>query len=114
MLTADEIVAKAKADRAVCKTVAAAGITVEAEPTAPPDRPGLTWIPTQAAAGGPITWVESEYDPNLPGTKETPLEYKPGLTVYPNYYYTQDGVRKVWTGEVTENTAWDDDRFVEF
>lgn len=114
MLTANEIVAKAKADRAVCKTVAAAGITVEAEPSAPPDRPGLTWIPTQAVAGGPITWVESEYDPDLPGTKETPLEYKPGLTAYPNYYYTLDGVRKVWTGEVTENPDWADERFVEF
>lgn len=114
MLTAEEVVAKAKADRAVCRTVAAAGITVEAEPSAPPDRPGLTWVPHQATAGGPITWVESEYDPTLPGTKETPLEFKPGATVYPNYYYTMDGVRKVWTGEVMENPTWDDDRFVEF
>lgn len=114
MLTAEEIVAKAKADRAVCRTVAAAGITVEAEPNTPPDRPGLTWVPHQAVAGGPITWVESEYDPNLPGTKETPLEYKPGATAYPNYYYTLDGVRKVWTGDVTTGPAWEDIRFVEF
>lgn len=54
------------------------------------------------------------YDPNLPGTKETPLEFKPGATVYPNYYYTLDGVRKVWTGEITENPDWTDERFVEF
>lgn len=87
---------------------------MEAEPTAPPDRPGLKWIPKQSVAGGSITWVESEYDATLPGTKETPLEFKPWATVYPNYYYTNDGVRKVWTGEVTENPSWEDERFVEF
>lgn len=114
MLSNDEIIARAKADRATCKTVAAAGITIDPEPQHPPDRPGLTWIPTQATAGGPITWTESEYDPNLPGTAETPIVYKSGLTAYPNYYYTNEGVRKVWTGEVTENPSWDDDRFVEF
>lgn len=114
MLKPDEIIAKAKADRAVCKTVAAAGITVDPEPTAPPDRPGLKWIPTQSQAGGPISWVESEYDPDLPGTKETPIPFEEGMTVYPNYYYTLDGVRKVWTGEVTVGPDWTDDRFVEF
>ena len=114
MLTANEIVAKAKADRAVCKTVAAAGITVEVEPTAPPDRPGLKWIPHQAVAGGPIAWTESEYDPDLPGTKETPIEFVAGLTVYPNYYYTLDGVRKVWMGADPATPAWDDVDFVEF
>lgn len=114
MLSPEEIVAKAKADRAVCRTVAAAGITVEAEPSAPPDRPGLTWVPHQAVAGGPITWLESEYDPSLPGTKETPIAFKPGATVYPNYYYTLDGARKVWTGEIVTGPEWEDSRFVEF
>lgn len=114
MLSNEEIVARAKADRATCKTVAACGITIDPEPQHPPDRPGLTWIPTQATAGGPITWTESEYDPTLPGTKETPLEFKAGATVYPNYYYTRDGVRKVWTGEITEGPEWDDERFVTF
>lgn len=114
MLSNEEIVAKAKADRAMCKTVTAAGITIDPEPQDPPDRPGLTWVPTQSKAGGPITWTESEYDPSLPGTAETPIVYKPGLTAYPNYYYTNDGVRKVWTGEITENPVWDDARFVEF
>lgn len=113
-MTAKEIVARARHDRTVCKAVEAVGITVDPEPEHPPDRPGLTWVPTQAIAGGPITWVESEYDATLPGTAENPLVYKPGLTAYPNYYYTSDDVRKVWTGEITENPAWDDDRFVEF
>lgn len=102
------------ADREVVAIVQAAGITIESRPDAPPDRPRLTWIPYQAKAGGPITWTESEYDPALPGTAETPLEYKPGATVYPNYYYTLDGVRKVWTGEVADAPSWGDERFVEF
>lgn len=114
MLTAEEIVAKAKADRAVCRTVAAVGITLEAEPSAPPDRPGLNWVPHQLTAGGPITWVESEYDPTLPGTRVTPIVFKPRATVYPNYYYTLDGVRKVWTGEIVSSPSWKDSRFVEF
>lgn len=114
MLTDAEIIRKAKADRATCRTVAAAGITIAPEPEHPPDRPGLAWIPTQPTAGGAIIWVESDYDPTLPGTAETPIVYKPGLTAYPNYYYTNDGVRKVWTGEIAENPSWDDSRFVEF
>lgn len=114
MLTAEEIVAKAKADRAVCQTVATAGITVETEPSSPPDRPGLTWVPRQLTAGGPITWLESEYDPTLPGTRETPIVFKPGATVYPNYYYSLEGVRKVWTGKIVTGPAWDDSWFVEF
>lgn len=102
------------AQREVCQIIAACGITIDDRPDAPPDRPGLTWIPTQAVAGGNISWVESEYDPALPGTAETPIVYKAGLTAYPNYYYTNDGVRKVWTGEITENPDWTDSRFVEF
>lgn len=102
------------AQRKVCEIVTACGITIDPEPEHPPDRPGLTWVPTQAIAGGPITWVESEYDPTLPGTAETPLEFKPGATVYPNYYYTLGGVRKVWTGEITTGPEWEDERFVEF
>lgn len=114
MLSNEEIVARAKADRIACKIVAAAGITIDPEPTAPPDRPGLTWVPYQATAGGAIAWVESEYDPSLPGTAETPIVFKPGAMVYPNYYYTNGGVRKVWTGEVVTGPAWEDSRFVEF
>lgn len=114
MLSNEEIIARVKADRATCKVVAAAGITIDPEPDRPPNRPGLIWIPVQAVAGGPITWVESEYDPNLPGTAENPITYKPGLTAYPNYYYINNGVRKVWVGDAADNPAWEDERFAEF
>lgn len=113
MLTAEQIIAYAKADRATCETVAAAGITVEDKPASPPSRPGYKWIPKQLTAGGSIMWMESEYDSTMPGTKETPIAYADGLTVYPNYYYTLDGVRKVWMGAVTTGPEWDDENFVE-
>lgn len=113
MLTASEIVAKVKADRAVCDIVERAGITVEKEPEMPPNRPGLKWIPHQSKAGGPIAWIESEYDASLPGTSETPIAFVAGLTVYPNYFYTLDGVRKVWTGEAFTGPEWGDERFAE-
>lgn len=114
MLTPDEIIAYAKADRKMCRVVSAAGITIDPEPSAPPSRPGYSWIPRQLSAGGSIMWVESEYQPTMPGTAETPISYITGLTVYPNYYYTLDGVRKVWTGDETTAPAWDDERFAEF
>ena len=37
-----------------------------------------------------------------------------GATAYPNFYYTKDGVRKVWTGENSDMPSWDDERFVKF
>lgn len=113
MLTPDEIITYAKADRKMCRVVSAAGITIDPEPSAPPSRPGYSWIPKQISAGGAIMWVESGYDSTMPGTKETPIPYTSGLTAYPNYYYVLDGVRKVWTGEVTVSPAWDDERFAE-
>lgn len=113
MLTPDEIIAYAKADRKMCRVVSAAGITIDPEPSSPPSRPGYSWIPKQISAGGAIMWVESEYDSTMPGTKETPIPYVAGLTAYPNYYYVLDGVRKVWTGEATVSPAWDDERFAE-
>lgn len=103
------------AQREVYDVVKQLGITIDAKPSTPPDRPGLTWIPYQGKACGPISWVESEYDPLLPGTKETPIEYTEGLTAYPNYYYIFDCVRKVWMdAESCVNPSWEDDRFIEF
>lgn len=113
MLSAQEIVAKVKADRTTCDIVARAGITVEKRPEAPPNRPGLKWIPHQATAGGPIAWIESEYDASMPGTRETPIAFETGLTVYPNYFYTLGGVTKVWTGDITVNPDWGDIWFAE-
>lgn len=111
MLSADDIVTRVKADRATCKIVAAAGITISPEPEAPPNRPGLKWIPRQTKAGGAITWVESEYDASLPGTSENPIAFEPGMTVYPNYFYALDGVRKVWAGVAEAEPEWTDERF---
>lgn len=114
MLTPDEIIAYAKADRETCRVVSAAGITVDPEPIAPPSRPGYSWIPKQLTAGGSIMWMESEYDSTMPGTAETPIPYATGLTVYPNYHYVLDGTRKVWMGEEAVNPSWDNENFVEF
>lgn len=113
MLKAEEIIEKVKADRATCRIVSAAGITISPEPEAPPNRPGLKWIPHQTKAGGAITWIESEYDASMPGTSETPIAFEAWLTVYPNYFYTLDGVRKVWTGDVFSGPEWGDERFSE-
>lgn len=113
MLQPDEIVEKVKADRTTCKIVAAAGITIKPEPEAPPTRPGYTWIPYQAKARGPISWVESEYDATMPGTTENPIPYELGLEVYPNYYYVLNDVKKVWTGDQGPAPEWEDDRFAE-
>lgn len=113
MLKPEEIIEKVKADRATCKIVAAAGITIKPEPEAPPNRPGLRWIPHQTRAGGAITWIESEYDASLPGTKETPIAFEAGMTVYPNYFYTLNGVRKGWAGVAEAAPEWEDERFEE-
>lgn len=48
------------------------------------------------------------------GTADNPIVWKDGATAYPNFYYTKDGVRKVWTGENSAMPSWDDERFVAF
>ena len=113
MLKPDEIIEKVKADRATCRIVAEAGITISPEPETLPNRPGLRWIPHQTRAGGAITWIESEYDASLPGTSENPIAFEAGMTVYPNYFYTLDGVRKVWAGVAVATPEWTDERFEE-
>ncbi len=114
MLTPDKIIAYAKADRETCRVISAAGITVDPKPSSPPNRPGYRWVPKQLTAGGSIAWTESDYDSAMPGTKESPIPYAADLTVYPNYYYVLDGVRKVWTGfDAADSPAWDDIRFAE-
>lgn len=101
--------------REVYEVVKELGITIASKPSIPPDRPGMKWIPYQGKTGGPISWVESEYDSTLPGTVETPIGYSEGLTVYPNYYYILDGVCKVWMdSEICMGPDWGDERFVEF
>lgn len=113
MLKPEEIIERVLADRKVCRIVSDAGITIAPEPESPPNRPGLKWIPHQLDAGGPITWIESEYDPSMPGTTETPILYETGIEVCPNYFYIFEGVKKVWTGERGTAPAWNDERFAE-
>ena len=48
------------------------------------------------------------------GTADNPIVWKDGMTAYPNFYYTKDGVRKVWAGADRAMPSWDDERFVEF
>lgn len=48
------------------------------------------------------------------GTAENPITWTAGMTVYPNFYYTLDGVRKVWTGADPASPEWTDVGFVEF
>ena len=48
------------------------------------------------------------------GTADNPIVWKDGATAYPNFYYTKDGARKVWTGTDWAMPSWDDERFVEF
>lgn len=110
---AEEIIAKVKADRETCRIVAEAGITIKPEPEAPPNRPGLRWIPRQQRTGGAITWIESDYDASLPGTQETPIVFEAGMKVFPSYFYTLGGARKVWTGVAEAEPEWTDDRFEE-
>ena len=113
MLKPEEIIEKVKADRETCRIVAEAGITINPEPGAPPNRPGLKWVPHQTMAGGAITWIESEYDATLPGTSENPIAFEPDMEVFPNYFYILDGARKVWTGVVEVGPKWEDERFEE-
>lgn len=103
------------AAREVQGIVKAVGLTINERPQSPPNRPGYTWEPYLSTTSKLISWVESEYDPTLPGTEENPIKYADGITPLPNYYYTLDRVRKVWTdSEICVDPDWDDERFVEF
>lgn len=102
------------ADRKVAEIVKAVGLEIADRPMAPPNRPGYSWIPHLSTTSKTISWVESEYDPTLPGTAENPIPYEADMTVYPNYYYIFDGVRKVWMdAESCIEPEWDDERFAE-
>lgn len=58
MLTPDEIIALAKADREACRAVSAARITIDPEPSALPRRSGYRRIPRQLSAGGGMRIAE--------------------------------------------------------
>lgn len=80
--------------KTIVTTVEQAGISVEKKPEGMPSRPGYKWSPYQAVAGGPITWIEEESGDNT-GTAENPIVFVSGMSVYPNYYYTDGTTRYV-------------------
>lgn len=47
------------------------------------------------------------------GTADNPIVWKKGMSLIPNAYYTNNGVRKVWTGDAGVMASWDDKNFVE-
>lgn len=70
------------------------GITIEDKPSEMPSRPGYKWTPYQSVAGGSITWVETESE-DKSGTAEQSILFVPGMSVWPNYYYTDGTTRYV-------------------
>lgn len=97
----------------ILSAIQEAGITVEPRPIDLPTRPGYEWKPIQMVAGGSVTWVLSDYDPTLPGTKANPITFKDGMEVLQNYNYIRDGVMKVWFGSQHAHPAWDDANWVD-
>lgn len=99
--------------KTVSDTIAECGITIEDKPAEVPSRPGYKWVPHQAVAGGSIAWIEAESEDKT-GTADMPIAFVPGMSVYPNYYYTDGKKRYVclMSGNPTEivEGAW----FTEF
>ncbi len=89
--------------KTVSDTIAEVGITIEDKPAEMPPRPGYKWTPYQATAGGSITWVESESE-DKSGTADEPITFVSGMSVYPNYFYTDGEKRYVclMSGNPTE------------
>ncbi len=76
------------------------------------DKLGYDWRRTYVGE----TLVYTEYIPqeNPSGTADNPIPWDEKTLLYPNFFYTHDGVRKVWTGEAGVTALWDDDRWEEF
>ena len=99
--------------KTVSDTIAEVGITIEEKPTDMPSRPGYKWVPHQAAAGGAITWIETESEDKT-GTADQPITFTPGMTVYPNYYYTDGTTRYVCVKGGNPDTIAEGDYFTAF
>lgn len=99
--------------KTVSDVIAEVGITIEDKPTEMPSRPGYKWVPHQAVAGGAITWIETESE-DKSGTAEQPIIFVPGMTVYPNYYYTDGTTRYVCTKEGNPDAIGEGDYFTAF
>lgn len=99
--------------KTVSDTIAEAGITIEDKPTDMPSRPGYKWIPHQSVAGGSIAWIEAESE-DKSGTADEPITFVPGMTVYPNYYYTDGTTRYVCVQGGNPDTIGEGDYFTAF
>lgn len=109
----DALKASISAIKVVVDTVEAAGITVEQKPDGMPSRPGYKWVPHQATAGGPITWIETESEDKR-GTADQPILFAPGMEVWPNYYYTDGTTRYVCIQHGTPDEIGDGEYFTAF
>ena len=87
----------------------AGGISVAVEQS---DKLGFDW--NIYSVNGIVVRKDYVAQETTMGTADNPIVWKDGATAYPNFYYTKDGVRKVWTGENSDTPSWDDERFVEF
>lgn len=99
--------------KGIVAVVEAVGITVEDKPTEMPSRPGYQWVPHQAQAGGPITWIESESEDKR-GTADQPIFFTAGMEVWPNWYYTDGTTRFVCIQHGTPDEIAEGDYFTAF
>ena len=99
--------------KTVSDTIAEVGITIEDKPADMSSRPGYKWMPHQAAAGGAITWIETESEDKT-GTADQPITFTPSMTVYPNYYYTDGTTRYVCVQGGNPDTIAEGEYFTEF
>lgn len=87
----------------------AGGISVVVEQS---DKLGFDW--NIYSVNGIVVRKDYVAQETTMGNADNPIVWKDGATAYPNFYYTKDSVRKVWTGENSAMPSWDDERFVEF
>ena len=99
--------------KTVSDVITELGITIEDRPTGMPSQPGYKWVPHQAVACGPITWIETESEDKT-GTAEQPITFTSGMTVYPNYYYTDGATRYVCTKGGNPDIIGESEYFAEF
>ncbi len=99
--------------KTVSDTIAECGITIEDKPAEMPSRPGYKWVPHQAVAGGSIAWIEAESE-DKSGTADEPITFVSGMSVYPNYYYTDGSKRYVCLQSGNPTEIAEGEYFTEF
>ena len=99
--------------KSVSDTIAECGITIEDKPAEMPSRPGYKWVPHQAVAGGSIAWIEAESE-DKSGTADQPITFVSGMSVHPNYFYTDGEKRYVCLMSGNPTEIVEGDYFTEF